>query len=51
MELAKQTEKDPRVVELMLQESNEVLRTRIGTIVVEHRLDLSVPMRVSITPT
>ena len=38
IELAKQTDKDPRVVELMLQESNEVLRTRPGTIVVEHRL-------------
>jgi coenzyme F420-0:L-glutamate ligase/coenzyme F420-1:gamma-L-glutamate ligase len=38
IELARQTEKDPRVVELMLQESNEVLRTRIGTIIVEHKL-------------
>ena len=38
IELARQTEKDPRVVELMLQESTEVLRTRVGTIVVEHRL-------------
>lgn len=38
IELAQQTEKDPRVVELMLQESNEVLRTRVGTIVVEHKL-------------
>jgi coenzyme F420-0:L-glutamate ligase/coenzyme F420-1:gamma-L-glutamate ligase len=38
IELAQQTEKDPRVVELMLQESNEVLRTRVGTIIVEHRL-------------
>ena len=38
VELAKQTEKDPRVVELILQESNEVLRTRVGTIIVEHRL-------------
>ncbi|MBI5825528.1 MAG: coenzyme F420-0:L-glutamate ligase [Chloroflexi bacterium] len=38
VELAQQTEKDPRVVELMLQESNEVLRTRVGTIVVEHKL-------------
>ena len=38
MELAKQTDKDPRVVELMLQESNEILRTRVGTIIVEHRL-------------
>ena len=38
IELAKQTDKDPRVVELMLQESNEILRTRPGTIVVEHKL-------------
>lgn len=38
IELAQQTEKDPRVVELMLQESNEVLRTRVGTIIVEHKL-------------
>lgn len=38
MELAQQTEKDPRLVELILQESNEVLRTRIGTIIVEHKL-------------
>jgi coenzyme F420-0:L-glutamate ligase/coenzyme F420-1:gamma-L-glutamate ligase len=37
-ELAKQTEKDARLVELILQESNEVLRTRIGAIIVEHRL-------------
>ena len=37
-ELAQATEKDPRLVELILQESNEVLRTRIGTIVVEHKL-------------
>ena len=38
VELARQSEKDPRVVELMLRESNEVLRVRVGTIVVEHRL-------------
>lgn len=38
IELAKQTEKDSRVVELILQESNEVLRTRIGAIIVEHKL-------------
>jgi len=38
LDLATQTEKDPRLVELILQESNEVLRTRPGTIVVEHRL-------------
>jgi coenzyme F420-0:L-glutamate ligase / coenzyme F420-1:gamma-L-glutamate ligase len=36
--LAKKTEKDPRLVELILQESASVLRTRPGTIVVEHRL-------------
>ena len=38
MELAEQTEKEPRLVELILQESNEVLRTRPGTIIVEHKL-------------
>ena len=38
IELAAQTEKDPRLVELVLQESKEVLRTRPGTIIVEHRL-------------
>jgi len=37
-ELAKQTDKDARVVELILQESNEVLRTRVGAIIVEHKL-------------
>ena len=38
LELAEKTQKDARIVELMLQESNEVLRTRVGTIVVEHKL-------------
>lgn len=38
IELAQKAEKDLRVVELMLQESNEVLRVRKGTIVVEHKL-------------
>ncbi|WKZ42704.1 MAG: coenzyme F420-0:L-glutamate ligase [Anaerolineales bacterium] len=38
IELGKQTEKDPRLVELILQESNEVLRTRVGAIIVEHKL-------------
>src|SRR5512145_2787659 len=38
IDLAHETEKDPRVVELVLQESNAVLRTRPGTIIVEHRL-------------
>jgi coenzyme F420-0:L-glutamate ligase/coenzyme F420-1:gamma-L-glutamate ligase len=35
--LAGQTDKDPRVIELILKESSSVLRTRPGTIVVEHR--------------
>ena len=38
IDLAQQTEKDPRLVELILCESNEVLRTRLGTIIVEHKL-------------
>lgn len=38
LELAQQIEKDPRLVELILKESRAVLRTRPGTIVVEHRL-------------
>jgi coenzyme F420-0:L-glutamate ligase/coenzyme F420-1:gamma-L-glutamate ligase len=37
-ELAARTDKDPRVVELILQESDEVVRTRVGTIIVEHKL-------------
>jgi coenzyme F420-0:L-glutamate ligase/coenzyme F420-1:gamma-L-glutamate ligase len=37
-DLAKKTEKDPRVVELILQESNEILRIRVGAIIVEHKL-------------
>ncbi|MCJ7703878.1 MAG: coenzyme F420-0:L-glutamate ligase [Anaerolineales bacterium] len=32
------TGKDPRLLELILQESNDVLRTRLGLIIVEHRL-------------
>lgn len=38
MELAQQIDKDPRLIELILRESRAVLRTRPGTIVVEHRL-------------
>jgi len=38
LELAKRSEKDPRLVELILSESKEVLRVRPGTIIVEHRL-------------
>ncbi|HDD55510.1 MAG TPA: coenzyme F420-0:L-glutamate ligase [Chloroflexi bacterium] len=37
-ELARLTGKDPRLVELILQESSQVLRARQGLIVVEHRL-------------
>jgi coenzyme F420-0:L-glutamate ligase/coenzyme F420-1:gamma-L-glutamate ligase len=37
-ELAEQTLKDPRVVQLILDESNEVLRARPNLLVVEHRL-------------
>jgi len=37
-ELAEQTQKDTRIIELILQESSEILRTRVGTIIVEHRL-------------
>jgi coenzyme F420-0:L-glutamate ligase/coenzyme F420-1:gamma-L-glutamate ligase len=38
LRLAVQIEKDARLVELILRESREVVRTRPGTIVVEHRL-------------
>ena len=37
-ELAEQTEKDPRLVEMILQESRQVIRQRPGLIIVEHRL-------------
>ena len=37
-DLAQKIAKDPRLTELILQESNSVLRTRPGTIIVEHRL-------------
>ncbi len=36
--LAHQAAKDPRLVELILRESNEILRVRPGLIIVEHRL-------------
>lgn len=38
VELAKNIEKDARLVELVLRESNQIIRTRVGTIIVEHRL-------------
>jgi coenzyme F420-0:L-glutamate ligase/coenzyme F420-1:gamma-L-glutamate ligase len=37
-ELARRSHKDPRVVEMVLRESNQVLRVRPGVIIVEHRL-------------
>ncbi len=37
-EMAAKIDKDPRLVELILRESKQVLRTRPGTIIVEHRL-------------
>ncbi len=38
LELASSTEKDPRLLELILRESKAVLRTRPGTIIIEHKL-------------
>jgi coenzyme F420-0:L-glutamate ligase/coenzyme F420-1:gamma-L-glutamate ligase len=40
IELAKQTEKDPRLVELILRESTTVLRKKPGVLIVRHRLGL-----------
>jgi coenzyme F420-0:L-glutamate ligase / coenzyme F420-1:gamma-L-glutamate ligase len=37
-QLAEQTGKDPRIAELLLQESNHILRARMGTAIVEHKL-------------
>ncbi|MCH1551623.1 MAG: coenzyme F420-0:L-glutamate ligase [Pseudomonadales bacterium] len=38
--LADETDKDPRLVELILQESSEVMRQRPGVLIVRHRLGL-----------
>jgi coenzyme F420-0:L-glutamate ligase/coenzyme F420-1:gamma-L-glutamate ligase len=38
IELGEKIEKDPRLVELILSESNQVLRIRLGTVIVEHKL-------------
>jgi coenzyme F420-0:L-glutamate ligase / coenzyme F420-1:gamma-L-glutamate ligase len=38
LELAAVTQKDPRFVEVVLSESNEVMRARPNTLIVEHRL-------------
>ena len=40
VELAGQTEKDPRLVELILRESTEVLRHKPGVLIMRHRLGL-----------
>ena len=37
-ELAKEVDKDPRVVELILQESTDVVRKKLGVLIVRHRL-------------
>ncbi len=39
-ELAAQTDKDPRLVELILQESEEIVRSKPGVIIARHRLGL-----------
>lgn len=38
LELAEKSGKDPRMAELLLRESAEVLRVRPGTVIVEHKL-------------
>jgi coenzyme F420-0:L-glutamate ligase/coenzyme F420-1:gamma-L-glutamate ligase len=38
LELSDKSGKDPRLAELILRESNEILRTRMGSVIVEHRL-------------
>jgi coenzyme F420-0:L-glutamate ligase/coenzyme F420-1:gamma-L-glutamate ligase len=38
LKVAAQTEKDPRIVELILQESDEISRLRPGVLIVRHRL-------------
>src|SRR5512145_911171 len=38
LELSQKSGKDPRVAELILRESNEILRTRMGSVIVEHKL-------------
>ena len=40
MEIARETSKDPRLVEVILSESKRVVRTRRDLIIVEHRLGI-----------
>jgi coenzyme F420-0:L-glutamate ligase / coenzyme F420-1:gamma-L-glutamate ligase len=37
-DLSQRSGKDPRLAELLLRESNEVLRVRMGSVIVEHKL-------------
>ena len=38
IELAEEVEKDPRIVELILQESTDIVRKKVGVLIVRHRL-------------
>ena len=38
MALAQETDKDPRLVELILSESTDILRKRVGVLIVRHKL-------------
>jgi len=40
IELARETDKDPRMVELILQESSEVMRQKPGVLIMRHKLGL-----------
>ncbi len=40
VELAAETDKDPRLVELILQESTEVLRKKMGVLIMRHKLGI-----------
>ncbi len=40
IELAGETEKDPRLVELILRESDEIMRKKPGVLIVRHRLGI-----------
>ena len=38
IKLAEEVEKDPRIVELILQESTDIVRKKVGVLIVRHRL-------------
>ena len=50
IEVSKKTDKDPRLVELILQESCEIIRAEKGILVVEHKLGTSSQMPGLIDP-